>query len=171
MALLPPTPYSVIRDDAHDPQLLANLQKIGQVQVPRGRVQYQPSNEMLSILAARQQDTEKEDQAHEAARQASGGVQRTGQVPNRLNSSAIVSLLDARKQCTTRRDIEELAVAYDIDVPTIDVLARFVNAPSVAAGARLRQAKQRDNRVEEGDDVSTGRFGQTDLTRETRDEV
>lgn len=109
---------------------------------------------MLSILSARQKDTEKEQEARETAQRQSGGVQRTGQIPNRLNISAILSLLDARKQCTTRQEVVDLAAAYDVDVQIVDELARFVNSPSIAAGARLRQTKENNRRVEDGDSVS-----------------
>lgn len=115
------------------------LQKIGQVQVPRGKVRYQKSNTMLNILEARGKNTEAEEGANTAAQLSSGGVNNAGAIKNRLNAQSIVSLLDERKECKTRRDIEQLAVSYDVDVAILDQLARFVNSPSVEANARLRQ--------------------------------
>ena len=144
-----------VKDDGRDPHLLANLQRIGQVQVPRGKVKFQPSNEMLNILQARRRDSDAEQEASQAAQAASGGVRVSGQIRNRMGASVLVSLLDERKACQSRKDLEELAHAYDIDVSVMETLARFVNAPSIAAGSRLRAQNERKDEVEPNDDVST----------------
>lgn len=142
---------TAVQDDGRDPQLLANLQKLGQVQVPRGKVQFQPSNPMLSILSARQHDSDLEREANETAAQTSGGVRSTGMLKNRMPASAIVAMLDARKECRTQADLEQVARGFDVDVDVMQRLARYVNAPSVDAGARLRQ--KQNVQIDEGDDV------------------
>lgn len=148
LLILPPA-LPAVQQDSQDPQLLANLQKLGEVHVPRGKVKYQPRNDMLNILAARQRDTDAEQRASEDVRQRTGGVQQAAHMKNRLSAGMVLSLLDERKQCKTRGAVEKVARGYDVDVHVLERLARYVNAPSVAAGARLQQHKP----VEENEDV------------------
>lgn len=138
--------------DGYDPQLLANLQKIGQVKVPRGKVSYQQSNSMLNILAARQKNTILEEEANTSAQLSSQGLNNAGAIRNRLNAQSIVALLDERKECKSRREVEELAVAYDLDIDTLDTLARWINSPSVEAGAHTAQRPHVN--IDSDDDVS-----------------
>lgn len=143
-------------DDARDPHLMANLQKLGQVQVPRGKVHFQPQNPMLNILSARQKDSDLEREANESATtiSSSDGKRVEGQnmLKNRMPISTIVALLDARKECKTQEDLKEVARGFDIDVNLMEQLAQYVNAPSVDAADRIRQQNQ-GMRVEDGDDA------------------
>jgi hypothetical protein len=145
-----------VLDDARDPHLMANLQKLGQVQVPRGKVHFQPQNPMLNILSARQKDTDLEREANDesASAAASDGKRVQGQsmLKNRMPISTIVALLDARKECKTQKDLNEVARGFDIDVELMEQLAKYVNAPSVDAADRIRQQNQ-GMRVEDGDDA------------------
>ncbi|UZJ54654.1 hypothetical protein CBS101457_003974 [Exobasidium rhododendri] len=129
-----------VRNDGQDPQLLARLQEIGQVKVPRNKVTFQQSNPMLNILAARHKNTMKEEEANTSAQLSSQGLSNAGAIKNRLNAQSIIALLDERKECKSRRQVEELAVAYDVDINIVDQLARWVNSPSVESDSgRQRQ--------------------------------
>lgn len=142
-----------MRNDGQDHQLLARLQQLGQVEVPRGKVVYQKSNPMLNILAARQKNSNLEEDANVSAQQASQGVVNVGTLKNRLNAASIVALLDERKECKTRREMEQLALAYDVDIIVLDQLARYINSPSVLEG-KAALLNRRPVNVEEDSDVS-----------------
>jgi hypothetical protein len=143
---------TAVQQDGQDPQLLANLQKLGAVQVPRGKMTYQRSNPMLNILSARKQNADAEREAQEkAARQGSGSAHTS--LRNRMSVSTIVAMLDSRKECRTTKDIEELARGFDIDLDVLQRLAQTVNAPSVDANARTKR-RQLGVKVEENDEVS-----------------
>lgn len=146
-------PLSDVRNDGQDHQLLANLQKLGAVQVPRGKITYQKSNPMLNILAAREKNSTMEDEANTAAQRASQGVNNIGSIKNRLNAQTIVALLDERKECKSRREVEQLAVAYDLDIAVLDQLARYVNSPSVAEGRSAALLQRRPVNVEDDSEV------------------
>lgn len=145
-------PPAAVQQDGQDPQLLTNLQKLGAVEVPRGKLSYQRSNPMLNILSARRQNAEAEREAQElAARQGSNSSPAT--LHNRMSVSTIVAMLDARKECRSQRELEELARGFDIDLDLLQNLARYVNAPSVDVNARARRRKL-GVKVEENDEVS-----------------
>lgn len=143
-----------MRNDGQDHQLLANLQKLGAVQVPRGKITYQKSNPMLGILAAREKNSTIEDEANTAAQRASQGVNNVGLIKNRLNAQTIVALLDERKECKTRREVEQLAIAYDLDIAVLDQLARYVNSASIAEGRSAALLQRRPVNVEDDSEVS-----------------
>jgi hypothetical protein len=149
-----------VRNDGRDPQLLANLHKLGQVKVPRGKVTFQQSNPMLNILAARQKNTLQEEAANTSAQLSTQGSSNVGAIKNRLNAQSIIALLDERKECKNRRQVEELAVAYDVDINVLDTLARWVNSPSVELGGDGRQRQPVDVEAEivsgKGDIVDEG---------------
>lgn len=144
---------SAVRNDGQDHQLLARLQQLGQVKVPRGKVVYQKSNPMLNILAARQKNSNLEEDANVSAQQASQGVVNVGTLKNRLNAPSIVALLDERKECKRRREMEQLAVAYNVDISVLDQLGRYINSPSVLEG-KAALLNRRPVNVEEDSDVS-----------------
>lgn len=138
---------------------MANLQKLGPVQVPRGKIKFRQSNEMLTILAARQKNqTEEDNSANEAVQTqtTSSTTPERGQT-NRLTIHSILQLLDERKACQTQRQIEELSVGFDVDRKVFDSLSRSVNSPSIEQG-REEGAEERKRRtmaeVEADDDVS-----------------
>jgi uncharacterized protein len=144
-----------VKMDGRDPHLLANLQKIGQVKVPKGKVLFQQSNPMLNILAAREKNSSMEEEANSSAQLSSQGVSNAGAIKNRLNAQSIIALLDERKECKSRREVEELAIAYDMDIDILDRLARWINSPSIETGASVRQRPQPMN-MNSDDDVSAG---------------
>ncbi|PWN89296.1 hypothetical protein FA10DRAFT_253404 [Acaromyces ingoldii] len=129
-----------IKQDSQDPQLMANLQKLGPVQVPRGKINFRSSNEMLNILAAREKNQ------NEEAQDASS--------TNRLSIHSILQLLDERKRCQTQRQVDELSVGFDIDRKVLDDLARLVNSPSIEQEQHVRtnELKGQDAVEVEADD-------------------
>ena len=52
------------------------------------------------------------------------------QTPNRLVAPQLVELLEERKYASSRKDIEDLAKKYSIDVEKLERLARHVNSVS-----------------------------------------
>ncbi|KAK0537203.1 hypothetical protein OC842_001724 [Tilletia horrida] len=141
-----------ILEDAGDPTLLQNLQRLGPVAVEHpnspldGRNGHH--NRMLDILAARAKDVEHEEgtitaSASAAAQQGSTGASAAAVGTLRLSPSTIASLLDERKDCTSQEDLERLAVEYDVPIQLIEVLGRYVNTPSVSEsmGRRERLAR------------------------------
>ncbi|KAL9940443.1 hypothetical protein V8E36_001148 [Tilletia maclaganii] len=145
-----------ILDDAGDPQLLQNLKNLGPVAVeqpdsPLHQRNRQQSH-MLEILAARAREAEQAqgglDDGSAAAAFASQSAAApapsssrtvpdtaataTSSQPIRLSPDTIASLLDERKDCESKADLERLAVEYDVPVRLIEDLARYVNTPSVS---------------------------------------
>lgn len=59
-------------------------------------------------------------------------------IRNRILSSTLSNLLDARKSWVSRTDIEAFENHYGIDVDKLESLARFVNTPSIDEGSRRK---------------------------------
>lgn len=57
---------------------------------------------------------------------------------NRILSSTLSSLLDARKNTSSRTEVERIANQYGVDVAKLESLARFVNTPSIDEGSRQK---------------------------------
>lgn len=94
-----------------------------------------------------------EDEANSAAKEASQGVSNSGSIKNRLNAQSIIALLDERKVCKTRREIEQLALAYDVDIAILDQLAKYVNSPSILEGRSATTLQRRPVNVEDDSEV------------------
>ena len=59
-------------------------------------------------------------------------------IRNRMLSSTLSNLLDARKSSPSRTDIETIENHYGVDVAKLESLARFVNTPSIDEGSRRK---------------------------------
>lgn len=57
---------------------------------------------------------------------------------NRILSSTLSSLLDARKTASSRAELERIANEYGVDIAKLESLARFVNTPSIDEGSRKK---------------------------------
>lgn len=144
-----------IKQDSQDPQLMANLQKLGPVRVPRGKISFRSSNEMLNILAAREKNQNEEAQdASSVQGQTANAVAAGRSQTNRLSIHGILQLLDERKRCQTQRQVDELSVGFDIDRKVLDDLARLVNSPSIEQEHHVRtnELKGQDAVEVEADD-------------------
>jgi hypothetical protein len=120
----------VTRANAMDPDLISRLKDVGQVKVPRYATNFKPvrslrrhyhlliseqGNQMLDIMRQRtQQDADAELE-----------------IRNRLPVDSIFALLDARKEVTSREELEGLCRAYNVDTELVQSLAETVNTPSV----------------------------------------
>lgn len=49
----------------------------------------------------------------------------------RISANTVTLLLDDRKHCETRADLERLAVEYDLPLQTITTLAKYYNSPTM----------------------------------------
>ncbi|CAO1617284.1 unnamed protein product [Parajaminaea phylloscopi] len=153
---------AAIRRDALDPHFLSQLHKLGPVQIPGqsggGMPQAAPS-QMQRILRARREREERLEAEREAAKSARG----SGAAPSASSASTDVQgvagtagpsldvntlgmLLDERKSCTSRQGLSTLALEYDVDMATLDVLTRRFNTPSV--GAKLDTPEEEQLRRE-----------------------
>ncbi|KAF8638496.1 hypothetical protein AX16_010479 [Volvariella volvacea WC 439] len=114
-----------VLQDAKDPHFLANLSKLGQVQV---------DHHMQTIRTAAN-DTHKLFRSR-----AQSDLEAFGTTPvrNRLHAPTLSDLLDARKSVKTQQELEKLANEHNIDVQKLESLARFVNSPSVQGGTAVR---------------------------------
>ncbi|KAF8507256.1 hypothetical protein JB92DRAFT_2735731 [Gautieria morchelliformis] len=115
-----------VERDGKDPHLLANLSRIGQVNIhstaATARTVSIPFSEMYR-------------KRHVAEQQAASGRP----VRNHLEASTLSTLLDDRKFVTSRSDLKQLAARYTVDVSVLDRLARFVNSPSIGDGTVVRR--------------------------------
>ena len=65
---------------------------------------------------------------------------------NRLQPSALFSLLDERKAPSSRFEVDRLAGRYNIDVEVLERLVRYVNTPSISEDA-VQSTRTEDNQV------------------------
>ncbi|KAK4053812.1 Suppressor protein stp22 of temperature-sensitive alpha-factor receptor and arginine permease [Microbotryomycetes sp. JL201] len=108
-----------IERDGHDPSFMANLNKLGQVQVPRSQFAPKKDNEMVNILQRRRKT---EDELAEAV------------TPSTIHMSAglLANLLDERKAKKSPQAIKELCKEYGVDYDVVEALAQHVNTPSIS---------------------------------------
>ncbi len=83
---------------------------------------------MLRILEARERANLDNIQS-DAFASSSTPAKASG--PARIPAHTITMLLDDRKHCETRADLEKLAVEYDLPLATIEKLARYYNSPTM----------------------------------------
>ncbi|KAH9854057.1 hypothetical protein C2E23DRAFT_80170 [Lenzites betulinus] len=108
-----------IEQDSKDPHLLANLSKLGAVQVDHHMQTFKPAAAQVQHLF--QTRLRSEDQA------------RSARPPhNHLVAVSLMDLLEERKFAHTRKEIDGLAEKYDIDPDKLERLARHVNSVSVS---------------------------------------
>ncbi|ETW85520.1 hypothetical protein HETIRDRAFT_470555 [Heterobasidion irregulare TC 32-1] len=111
------TRNEAIERDARDPQLLANLSRLGPVKV---------DHHMQTVRT-----TEYVNQAFRSRAQSETEAALTRMPKNRLLAASLADLLEERRFVTTRGELEELAGKYGVDVEKLESVARFVNSPSV----------------------------------------
>ncbi|KAI0062380.1 hypothetical protein BV25DRAFT_1870471 [Artomyces pyxidatus] len=112
------TRSEAIEKDSRDPQLLANLSRLGPVRVDHHmqtiRTQETHTNRLFRSRARSEED-------------AAGA-----QTPrNRLWGYALAELLDERKTVGTREEYGQLAERFGMDAEKLDSVARYVNSPSI----------------------------------------
>lgn len=107
---------------------------------------------MLNILAARERTSaaEGESDSPSSISSITAPSASPSNVRNRLSAPTLINLLDERKNCTTRKELEDLAVGYDIDLEVLEGLAKFVNSPSISG--RVEEIRERG--PEDGEEVS-----------------
>jgi len=118
------TRSEAIERDAKDPHFMANLSRIGQVNVPNPAAAVQTANHMKHVLRTLQ--TSEEEAASPTP------------VQNRLHASSLSELLDERKSITSTLELAELAKRYGIDVEVLERVAQYVNSPSVGESGTNR---------------------------------
>jgi hypothetical protein len=64
-----------------------------------------------------------------------------------MPASALYELLDARKSVRSRKELEDLAEQYSIDVPTLEKLAKVVNTPSIGEQSTVRSVEDGEERI------------------------
>lgn len=141
-----------IMRDAYDPQFLQNLSRLGQVKVPKNATNYQPTDQMLRILEARERANLDNIQSADSLSSASTSRPVKSSGPPRISANTITLLLDDRKHCETRKDLDRLALEYDLPVETIESLAKYYNSPTMGEEVREEaEVKQEDqaNRQDE----------------------
>lgn len=115
------------------------------------------TDQMLRILEARERASLDSLQTANALSASSSTATtqttpttRTG--PPRISANTITLLLDDRKHCETQKDLELLALEYDLPLETIESLAKYYNSPTMAEEIRDEaDARQEDqaNRQDE----------------------
>ncbi|KDQ12310.1 hypothetical protein BOTBODRAFT_34597 [Botryobasidium botryosum FD-172 SS1] len=118
------TRSDAIERDAKDPHFMANLSRIGQVNVPNPAAAVRTANHMKHVLSTLQASEE------EAA--------SLSPIQNRLHASSLSELLDERKSITSTRELADLAKRYGIDVEVLEGVAKYVNSPSVGESGTTR---------------------------------
>ncbi|WFD33173.1 hypothetical protein MSPP1_004231 [Malassezia sp. CBS 17886] len=108
---------TIVRD-AMDPQLVRNLESLGPAHVASmGGARQRGTDPMLTIMRAREQNDPNE------AREAPSAVGEG------LTVSELLCLLDDYKHTPTAERLEQLAVAYDVDVAVLQRLVKWVSVP------------------------------------------
>ncbi|KAI0797824.1 hypothetical protein C8Q75DRAFT_729047 [Abortiporus biennis] len=111
------TRTEAIEQDSKDPQLAANLNRLGPVKVDHMQT-IRPA--ATRINRALQQRLKSEEEASST---------RTSR--NLLHAFSLSDLLEERKSVTSQKELENLAKKYNIDVAKMETVALFVNSPSV----------------------------------------
>ncbi|CAL1704234.1 unnamed protein product [Somion occarium] len=113
------TKNEAIEQDSRDPQLAANLNRLGAVTVDHHMKTFRPAavNQVNRTFQSRLQ-SEAEARSTKAIR-------------NRLLASTLIDLLNRRREVKSLDELKELADRYSIDFDKMENLARFVNSPSI----------------------------------------
>lgn len=113
---------------------------------------------MLRILEARERANLDNMQSAAAISSSASTIPSNTPVKSagipRISANTITLLLDDRKHCETRKDLERLALEYDLPLETIETLAKYYNSPTIGEEIRdevEEHTKQEDqaNRQEE----------------------
>ncbi|KAK4699954.1 hypothetical protein P7C70_g6301, partial [Phenoliferia sp. Uapishka_3] len=123
-------PSSVEEDGGFDPSFLKNLDKLGQVAVPKTPGLFRSDNRMLDILSQRR--------ANEISAETPS--------LDRISAQSLSNLFDECKAVGTREEMEELAKEYGIDLKVVESLGKRFTAPSVA-GVRTRKEEVEETQL------------------------
>lgn len=115
-----------IAEDAKDPHFLANLNRLGAVNIN------QPSQ------VVRTANVEKSRQLLESRMRADQDASSSIPVRNRVSANTLSLLLDQRKSAKIPADVQVLTKKYGIDWGKFSVVSRYVNSPSIQLGSALR---------------------------------
>ncbi|XP_006458421.1 hypothetical protein AGABI2DRAFT_64139 [Agaricus bisporus var. bisporus H97] len=120
-----------IKQDAFDPHFLANVRKLGAVQVDHHMQTIRPdavASGTTELFKARTKDLE-------MAQQQDTATTTTTDITNgRLYASQLSSALNTRKGIKTIDEMKKLSSASKISFERLESVARFVNTPSVSKG-------------------------------------
>ncbi|KAK0210571.1 hypothetical protein DFS33DRAFT_302884 [Desarmillaria ectypa] len=118
-----------VERDAQDPHFLSNLNRLGQVRVDHHMQSFQPAASKSSVLSSR----------------ARSELEETSSTGRNVYAATLSSMLNQRKSCTTRLDIENLARNYKIDVQKLESISKFVNSPSVDSSSVVKTVDEDGN--------------------------
>uniref|UniRef100_V5EWJ0 Uncharacterized protein n=2 Tax=Kalmanozyma brasiliensis (strain GHG001) TaxID=1365824 RepID=V5EWJ0_KALBG len=138
--------------DAYDPQFLQNLSRLGQVKVPKNATNYQPTDQMLRILEARERANLDNVSSADVLSSPSPSSTRQSKGPPRIPAHTITLLLDDRKHCETRKDLDRLALEYDLPLETIESLAKFYNSPTMGEEVRDEEGGKQEDQANRQDE-------------------
>ncbi|KAF9653150.1 hypothetical protein BDM02DRAFT_2168406 [Thelephora ganbajun] len=106
-----------IREDGMDPQLLANLTRLGPVKVDHGMKGLKPMGANASRILEMQKQSETEAQMGETKR-------------NRIQAPSLFDALTRLQGAKDDQTIERLAEEYNLDVRELGELGKTVNVPT-----------------------------------------
>ncbi|KAM5539050.1 hypothetical protein V8D89_007273 [Ganoderma adspersum] len=112
------TKDEAILRDAHDPQFLANLSKLGPVRVDHHMQTIQPAAASAQHIHQTRLRSEEEARSPRSTR-------------NRLVAESLLELLEERKYAATQKDLEILVKKHSLDLEKLERLAHHVNSVSV----------------------------------------
>ncbi|TFK72511.1 hypothetical protein BDN72DRAFT_763214 [Pluteus cervinus] len=127
------TRTDAINLDARDPQLLANLNRLGPVRVDHNMqtVRAKATHKLFNSRA----QSELEASSHKLAR-------------NHLTAGTLSLLLDERKSVSSKEELDDLAKKWNLDGESkVQSLAKFVNSPSVHSGRRVVTGIGKDEEI------------------------
>lgn len=119
--------------------------------MPKNATNYQPTDQMLRILEARERANLDNLSSAGALSSSASSTRVKPSGPPRISANTITLLLDDRKHCETQKDLERLALEYDLPLETIESLARYYNSPTMGEQVRDESTEQQDqaNRQDE----------------------
>ncbi|KAF7777468.1 hypothetical protein Agabi119p4_3540 [Agaricus bisporus var. burnettii] len=120
-----------IKQDAFDPHFLANVRKLGAVQVDHHMQTIRPdavASGTAELFKARTRDLE-------MAQQQDTTTTTTDITNGRIYASQLSSALNTRKGIKTIDEMKKLSGASKIPFERLESVARFVNTPSVSKGS------------------------------------
>ncbi|KAI0747950.1 hypothetical protein C8Q80DRAFT_704601 [Daedaleopsis nitida] len=112
------TRSEAIERDSHDPQLLANLTKLGPVAVDHHMQTIHPAGASTQHIIQSRLRSEEEARSSRPTR-------------NRLVASSLLEVLEERKHASTSAQLDGLSEKYGLDADKLNRLARNVNSVSV----------------------------------------
>ncbi|KAK1232982.1 hypothetical protein PQX77_003896 [Marasmius sp. AFHP31] len=120
------TKDEAITQDSRDPHFLANLNRLGPVNVN------QPPQLMRTA------SVEKSRQLLESRLRADQEASSSIPARNRVSAPTLSTLLDRRKSARSQDEVDALVQKYGIDPAKFGAVSRYVNSPSIQGGSTLR---------------------------------